>query len=82
MSTTSFWGWSVAEPKLSPAARLEWALALAAERFKEAVPNVVYVHPLTAAETPVPQGIAFVSRPAVGRFGYWFPMGVEGDSGE
>jgi hypothetical protein len=74
VSATSFRAWSVAEPKLTPAARLEWALELAEEYFEGALPAVIYVHPLTAAETEVSVGIALVSRPEVGRFGYWFPV--------
>ena len=82
MTATAFWAWSVAEPKMAPRARLEWALDFAAERFTGVVPNVVYVHPLTAAETPDLEGITFVSRPEVGRFGYWFPTGVKGERGQ
>jgi hypothetical protein len=68
----------VAEPKLSPQARLEWALELAAEQFGVAAPKVIYVHPLTAAETEAPEGIDLVPRPEVGRFGYWFPLEENG----
>jgi hypothetical protein len=69
----AFHSWLIAEPKRSPKARLAWALDLASERFRGAVPTVVYVHPLTAAETKAPEGMALVARAEVGRFGYWFP---------
>ena len=73
MSATVFRGWTVAEPKMPPAERLAWALDLAAERFAGVAPSVVYVHPMTAAETPAREGLVLVTRPEVGRFGYWFP---------
>jgi hypothetical protein len=73
MSATAFRAWSVPEPKLAPAERLAWALDLARKHFGEALPPVLYVHPLTVAETPAPEGVALVARAEVGRFGYWVP---------
>jgi hypothetical protein len=74
----AFHGWSIAEPKLTPAARLEWAIELAGERFGSRVSATIYVHPLTVAETNAPVGVELVPRPEVGRFGYWFPLAEDG----
>jgi hypothetical protein len=76
-TSLSFWGCDIPEPKVPPAERLEWALELARERFGPACPAVVYVHPLTVVETPAPEGVELVERAEVGRFGYWFPTGVD-----
>jgi hypothetical protein len=74
----AFHGWSIAEPKLTPAARLAWAIELAGERLGSPVLATIYVHPLTAAETDAPEGVELVPRLEVGRFGYWFPLAEDG----
>jgi hypothetical protein len=74
---TVFRAWSVAEPKIAPVDRLQWAMEMAREHFGKAMPPVIYVHPLTAAETQTPDGVELVPRPEVGRFSYWFPTNQE-----
>ena len=69
----TFRAFSIPEPKVSPEARLEWALDLGRDRLDEETLVIVYVHPLTVAETPARQDVELRPRAEVGRFGYWFP---------
>ena len=82
MTVLAFRGFSIAEPGMPPAKRLDWALDLARDYFGPEVPPTVYVHTLTAAETPPRDGIALVVRDEVGRFGYWFPDADQHDISE